>query len=225
MEENNNKVEVFNLSNKNDTETIESIKKENVMGSNNDILQPKEEKQSKLMTPQLMPEPIMTPEDAQLRRSKILEVSNWINHPRLGRHLIEFRSEDLNSKTIQELDVLLAEIKYTVNSKNNTFGMENAFKTGNIMIETMTNRFTNYDLTGYSQIMNNDDRVLDTVAEISLNYQNLSYVSPEKRLMYYMISSAIAVNSMNKAKQNQKVITDNLSKKLDEKVINKYNDL
>ena len=47
---------------------------------------------------------------------------------------------------------MLAEIKYTVNSKNNTFDMENAFKTSN-----MTNRFTNYDLTGYSQIMNNDD--------------------------------------------------------------------
>ena len=76
MSENNSKVEVFNLSAKNDSESIETIKKENVMGSNNDILQPKEDKTIKQPTmPQFEMPPMITPEDAQLRRSKMLEVT------------------------------------------------------------------------------------------------------------------------------------------------------
>lgn len=170
------------------------------------------------------PPPIIEDEQMMIRK-RSTEIRNWLNHPRLGRHLKDYKNINLDGRSLAELDNLIQEIKYAVNSKNNSNNVENFFKYGTLTIENMANRFTNLDLTGYSAFVNKDDQILDTVAEVSMSYQDLSYVSPEKRLIFGLVSSAMLVNSINK---NAKVMDSNkemLNKPVSQSIISDYNDL
>ena len=85
-----------------------------------------------------------------------------------------------------------------------------------------TASMVNYDLTGLKFVATKNPNIINSVKEISLEYQNLNYIPPEKRLALLMFQMCYALNSMNKT---NKKIEEKLDKTIPENLNDKYVEL
>lgn len=208
-----------------ETNNTQSFKRENIEQQMEEAEEAKQIKETPPPTPEQMKQMVIQQEDPQRRKELVKEITDWVTHKRLGRFLTEYRMIDFSVLTIQDLESTMADIRYSVSCKTNSSNMEEGFKKSTIVIENMVNRFSSMDVTGYSHIMNNDDRVLDTVAEISMDFRNLQHVSPYKRLVFYMVSGIITTNAINQAVKANNTMNDMLNKQIDTNTIHSYSDL
>lgn len=160
--------------------------------------------------------------DYLVKRKLIIQITNYKNS-RLGKYLTSFDFNNLDNQTVDELARMLTEIKYSVSVRTTSGTIENSFKYVTTFTEAIACNFTPLLLSGYSNALNNNENVLDCLTEISLENQDLFYVSPAKRLGFYMVSTAInvhAINSMRKTNEN-----NNLNAPVSNDIQYKFSDL
>jgi hypothetical protein len=163
--------------------------------------------------------PILSPEETKEKRKMIIHIKNYIKT--FPDSLEEFKNMDLSYKTIPELNNLMEEIKLTVCNSNNGDLFLGLFHGGCDLLESV-GPIVKYDLTGLKFIATKNENVIKCVKEISLEYQQLNYIRPEKRLLMLMLTLCYGVNNMNKINNN---INNHLNKDIDNKISDKYNDL
>jgi len=164
-------------------------------------------------------EPVLSPEECKEKRKLIIHIRNYIkSFPDI---LDEFKNIDLSSKNINDLNNLIEEIKLTVCNSNNGDLFLGIFQGGCDIIENIA-PMINYDLTGLKYIASKNDNVIKCVKEISLEYQQLNYIRPEKRLFLLMFAMCYGVNNMNKLNNH---INTHLNSDIDVKINDKYNDI
>jgi hypothetical protein len=163
--------------------------------------------------------PILTPEEAKFRREKIIKIQRYIHN--FENLLMEFKSIDLSSKSTEELENYLEEIRLIVNNKNSNNILVIGYNQGLGVIESMS-PYLNMDLQGLSAICSRDQAINDCLKEISIEYLNSKYMKPTYRLAILTAGIALKLNSVNKSNV---IINNYLDKKLDNDLEDKYNDI
>lgn len=166
-----------------------------------------------------IPTPILTPGEAREKRKTIIHIKNYIRE--FPDCLDEFKDINFTEKSQNELNNYLEEIRLTVCNSNNSDIFVGLFHGGCDVLEK-SGHYIGYDLTGLSTIASKNKNVIKCVKEISLEYQQLNYIKPEKRLMLMMISLCYGVNYMNKMDKNVKLDAE---KDIDNNLNKKYSDL
>jgi hypothetical protein len=158
-------------------------------------------------------------DDVKEKRKLIIYIKNYLRE--FPSCLTEFKNIDYNSKSIQQLQNYIEEIKMCVCHSNSGSILLGVFQGGCDVLETLA-PIVSFDLTGLKYVATKNPNVIASVKELSLEYQNLNYISPEKRLALLMFQMCYALNSMNKA---NKKVDDKLSKDLPDTINEKYSDL
>lgn len=164
-------------------------------------------------------EPILSPEEIKEKRKIIIHIKNYIRE--FPNSLMDFKNIDYNSKNISELLNYLEEIKLTVCNSNSGGLLLGVFQGACDILETSA-PIVNFDLTGLHQIAIKNPAVVNSVKELSLEYQNLNYIPPEKRLFMLMFKTCYALNSFNKS--NKKII-NKLNENIPDNIAEKYIEL
>ena len=141
---------------------------------------------------------------------------------RLSKYLSGFDFNNLESLSTDDLAKMLTEIKYSVSVRTTSGTIENSFKYITVLSEALACNYTPLLLSGYSDALNNNESVLDCLTEISLENQDLFYVSPHKRLAFYMVSTAVNVHTINSMTTPSK---NNLNAPISNDILNKFSDL
>lgn len=164
-------------------------------------------------------EPVLSPEECKEKRMLIIHIRNYIKS--FPEFLEEFKNIDFTSKNISELKNIIEEIKLTVCNSNNGELFLGIFHGGCDLLESCA-PIINYDLTGLKYIATKNENIIKCIKEISLEYQQLNYIRPEKRLMLLMFTLCYGVNNHNKA---TKYLNNHLDNDIDNKICDKYNDI
>jgi len=165
------------------------------------------------------PEKVSSPEEIKEKRKIIIHIKNYLRE--FPNCLTDFKNIDYGNKSIHQLNNYLDEIKLTVCHSNSGGILIGVFQGACDVLESVA-PMVNYDLTGLKYIATKNPNVLNSVKELSLEYQNLNYISPEKRLALSMFQMCYALNSINKI--NQK-IENKLNKTIPENISEKYIEL
>lgn len=170
---------------------------------------------------QVVTDPIcnLTPEQVKERRKLILHIQRYIqSFPKICE---EWSRVDLKSKTIEQLQNIMEEIKLTVgNSNSQQLGIF-AYQSGMNIVEGMGPMFK-MDLTGLTATACQDRAIINCIKELSLEYMNLNYISPEKRLAVLTCGLALAIDRRNK--QNN-IIDSFLEQETDKDIVEEYKEL
>lgn len=158
-------------------------------------------------------------DEVKEKRKLIIQIKNYVRE--FPQALQEFSTIDFNSKNIPDLNNYLEEIKITVCNKNSGGIMLGVFRGGCDILENVA-PVVGMDLTNLSRVVVENQAIVDSVKEISLEYQNLNYIPPEKRLCLMMLQTCYALNSFNKY---NKKMNNTLEKNIDENINDKYSDL
>ena len=172
-----------------------------------------------LPLPSYNPEPKLSLEEIKEKRKIIIHIKNYIRE--FPTSLSEFKEIDYGSKSTDQLYNYLEEIKLTVCQSNSGGMLLGVFQGGCDVLESVA-PMINYDLTGLKFVASKNPNIIASVKELSLEYQNLNYIPPEKRLALLMFQMCYALNSMNKT---NKKIEDKLEKSLPENINEKYVEL
>ena len=165
------------------------------------------------------PQPILSPEDVKEKRKLIIHIKNYLRE--FPSALSEFKNIDYIHKSILELNNYLDEIKLTVCHSNSGGLLVGVFHGACDILEA-TAPIINYDLTGLKYIASKNPNILNSVKELSLEYQNLNYIPPEKRLALLMFQMCYALNTMNKT---NKRIDSKLDRSISNDIKDKYVEL
>lgn len=138
----------------------------------------------------------------------------------IQRYILEFEkylpsdlhSTDYRNFCITELEMLLAEIKFTVACRNCGKMGERAFKQLLYQLENVLVYMTPLKVQGLHNIANDPD-LLDTVKEFQLDNMNLFYVDPKYRIAYSIIMAITNLHMANSAKD-----TIELTKKMQQNI-------
>jgi hypothetical protein len=169
--------------------------------------------------PYIEPKIILSPEEAIQKRKLILHIKNYIlSFPEC---LEEFKLMNLNAKSMDELNCILEECKLMVCNFNSGGIFLKGFEASCEVIETLGS-IIKFDLTGLKYIASHEPNIQKCVKEITLEYMNLNYISPEKRLGMLMFGLCYQVNQMNKTNNN---INNLVNSDISEKLEMKYNEL
>lgn len=166
-----------------------------------------------------VPEVELSPEQTKEKRKAIIHIKNYLREFPLC--LAEFKNVDFNSKNIIQLQNILEEIKLTVCQSNSGGLLVGVFQGGCDILESVA-PMVNYNLTGLKYVACNNPNIINAVKEISLEYQNLNYIPPEKRLALLMFQMCYVLNSANKLNS---AVDDKMSKAIPEGLEEKYAEL
>jgi hypothetical protein len=162
--------------------------------------------------------------EIDVERRKLLLILKRYSTSRFTDYLksmnINTDEESFDKYSNDELERLLDDIRYTISQKNGNNMIEGVSLKA---IETMESFMTNiYKIDGLSKVLKNNEQFLDTLSELSLEYSNFSYISPEKRMTYIIISNAMMVHQshaffseLSKTSEGQQEIL-NIQKKMEE---------
>lgn len=125
--------------------------------------------------------------------------------------------QELESKSIAELENILKDIKFSVANVTSTSFVTSVFGHTVKTVEKLS-AFTSLDLTGLHDSLSKNDETFYLLEELRLEYQSFTYTRPETRLAFLMARTALAVNAQNKALKAQ------AKSKLDEKADQKLMD-
>lgn len=163
-----------------------------------------------------IPEPVLSQEEIKEKRKLIIHIKNYLRE--FPSSLTEFKDIDYGSKTISQLNNYLDEIKLTVCHYNSGGLLLGVFQGSCDVLESAA-PILNFDLSGLKYVASRDPGIINSVKEISLEYQNLNYIPPEKRLGLLMFQMCYALNSVNKT---NKKIEEKLNKNVPNEINEKY---
>jgi hypothetical protein len=123
--------------------------------------------------------------------------------------------QSLETLSIDELDLLREDCRYSINTHGSSGHAELLYRMGMIGIENVACTFTPLKLEGYAMMVT-QPHIMDLVKEIALDYEELIYVDPKIRLGQALLLSALTLHVNNSGKESTQVTTE-ISESLREK--------
>lgn len=137
--------------------------------------------------------------EVEEKRKKLLMLSRYRQSKRFGHFLAE-NGFDLSSNRIvglslQSLDALLNDVKFTIACKNTSGVVEAAAISGVMVLENVVTPW--YNVKGLSECLSKSATYLDCVEEIALENQSYIYTKPTYRLMFEILKCAYMVHQQH----------------------------
>lgn len=141
----------------------------------------------------------------------VLMLSRYGTSKRFGSYLKELNfnlsMSKLKKMSVPALQDTLIRVRTSVANKNSTSIWENSINSGIDITEkivTATPLGNHIYLEGLGEALKEDETWLDLLEELQLEYQNLTYVSPQVRLTYCLLTVGAQVHFLNKIKHKIK---------------------
>ncbi len=171
--------------------------------------------------PQPIQEPIIEPpqptnKDIEDKRKRLMTLNAYKQSPRFGTWLqkdmnINLKPDHLNNLTIQELDLVIHDIRVTVASKGSSSIGNMVASQGSILIESLVNPL--YKIEGFSKVLMQNPQFLDSLEELMLEYQQFNYLKPQYRIVIEVLKTMLTVHyshkfleDLSKTKEGQEII-------------------
>lgn len=135
--------------------------------------------------------------------ARIRKITEYVNtfEPRLQMIIGNSKQEFLNglrSKNETELNDLLNAIKYSCCSSSMGSGLFQVFNISTNLVENLGCQF-GLKLQGYSKAVQENQQIIDTIRELSIENLSSVFIKPEKRLVFLLIFSIVQTHSYNSA--------------------------
>ena len=145
------------------------------------------------------PTAVDSPEDIIYKKKLIISIQLWSSQFKkfLGNPMDLFTA-NYSSLSIEQLENLLVAIKYEVSVRNSTQINTGMFKHGMNQLENLLLYATPLKVNGLGKIGEDED-VLDTFKEFSLENMDLMYTKPAYRLGFSVISAIAQLHIKNTA--------------------------
>ena len=175
----------------------------------------------------------LEPSDIKDDRRKLISNILSYRYSRFYTRIIEAYPhifDDLIKKTKDELVETYEMIKAYVKSRRSSEQYLNQFKNLLTACDTLCSNF-GFEVQGASNIILQDDEVLDTLEEVRLKYESQSSFEPETLLFMTVISVYLKVNAKNKLENQlrsenvRKGIRENLEKPAEKNLQEEFSDI
>lgn len=157
---------------------------------------------------------LMSEEELGERDYLALKIKTFKKNRRLNKHLKDVDITGIESAPLDEVKAKYQEIKLNLANKGANIGVCHfGYKTGCQLVENITSIPSSpINLNGFTSLQMANEDVLDILAEMEIEYSNLTSFSPcEYRLIYATLSGAIICANQN---YTQEVHTQNKSNSL-----------
>lgn len=181
-------------------------------------LPPVESYVSNTIIPDIPEIPQVSIENTPERRCKIIMIHRYIKSFPIELSIFNI---DLETKTSEELDKLLEEIRLIVGNKNSTQLMFLGYQQGLSILENV-GPLLNMDLQGIQLMAIQDRAIMDCVQELSIEYMSMKYMKPHIRLAILTGGLCMKVSNSNKT---QKILNNFQEKEVQENIVEEYLDL
>lgn len=169
---------------------------------------------SKDLPPALENEPIETPdvEDVKKDETKVSRTNFKEKRTiivKINRYRSLFKEEltdleddfkDLNAKTILQLENLLNDIQFNVESRRSMNSSRTLFLSGISLVE-MTGSLAGLELHGMTQVCSQSPDLMKNVDEVALKYDYVAQIDPVVRLAMSVGQIALVVDASNRNKK------------------------
>ena len=188
---------------------------------------PKKSNSDKGFFDEIMKQSISSPVDDIVYRQKF--ITKITQYQQLFFQLLlrnNIKINELESKSITELEELLYKIKEIVQNRNMLSNVKNATQLFPSVIEHVAKTYTPLKLDGYARALNANEDYEMMVNEILLEYDiidNLK-INPMNRLAYTLFTTGVLVHKANTIKEEQ-IKNTYREKPINENLKAKYSDL
>lgn len=158
--------------------------------------------------------PPVNPADIIQKRKYIEKINLYVKN--FPEYLTHFDLNNLNTKSLQEVEMLADEVKFTVGCRNSSQQLEGFFIVGSTLIENL-GPMLGLQTKGLTGMLVNKTN-LDTVKEIGIEMSEMVYTEPHIRLTQMILMTTLACHRNNRS-------ANLLDKPIREEIKNKYNDL
>lgn len=210
---------------------LESIENNNL---NDEIIQiepnkskeKKKEKKPRKITNEIKEEKesseIIDSDDIIYKNNLIKKISLYKKE--FSEFLTEIKHEQIEKKSIEELESILINVKDTVSNRNITQNINGIISLGPVAIENI-GCSVGLELQGYSQLVNSNKEYYYTMKEIMIesNFMENINIDPKLRLMYILGTSAYFVHNLNSEKK--KKLNSNLNSNINDNLKQKFSDI
>ena len=134
---------------------------------------------------------------------------------------VQYKFQDLDIMTEDQLDYLLKELDIIISSSNNSMLTHTVFYGAIDTTEKLAPIFS-FNLSGLSQTLKEDQEVNDILNELSLKYDDITATPPEYRIILKILKTGFVLNAQNKHNVRYK---EYLEKSISRDVQEKYKNL
>ena len=190
----------------------------------------------------------LTDEEVEKKQKLIIMISRYKESPRFKSYLeslgFNLSPCSLKSKSIEDLEQLLQELKVSVSNKNSSSIVNEIYYLGTGIAEGVSQHpkiKDKCDLLGLTKNIKENEEIQDCIECLSLSYGDICSISPEKKIVMLTLSSALKTASINrmlktlKDKNNPDIqnnnneninenINQNVNEKKQDKLIEKNNE-
>lgn len=161
--------------------------------------------------------------DKYIHRSLIMQLRNYQNSS-FGRSgvLAEYDFTKLEYKTIEELQLMLEDVKFSVSASSGTMFTSQMFSQVLYGFEKSVTRSGLLDLTGITQNVLLTPNIDKYIEELALEYQQFTYTKPIYKIGYIVASKAMFINEVNESK---KMTQEKLKQPVNDDIAEKFSDL
>lgn len=168
------------------------------------------------------------PESEDERFNRVLQEQKLKNtilryKAKFGKYLegFDYKLSDLDNLSIDQLGKLAQEMEIIVSSRNSA-SFVNHFYFSSVEVLEKIGTGAGFHFGGLSQALANNEAVAETLDELSIKYEGLSYCRPEIRICYLTVQSLIMTHKVNKARIE---IETELKKEVPIEILREYEDL
>lgn len=139
--------------------------------------------------------------------------------------LVNVSIEDIENKSIPELEQLLYKVKDIVQNRNMLSQCKKFTQMAPLIVEHVGTKYTPMKLKGYANALNNNEEYEMIVNECLLEYDIIDNIkiNPINRLAYTMLSTAVLVHQVNTMKEQQEM--QQLNKQPSEQFTDRFKDI
>ena len=167
----------------------------------------KETKQPRVREPREAPRERKSPEDVKKHQACMILLHRYSTDARLGPYLkdmgFKLSTDDLKRKSVEDLQELLERVRMCIDNKSaSRFVADTVRGVCNTaeLITSANERIRQFvNLQGLTKVLEADETFADTVAQLTIEYGEVSHMGPEKRLLMIILTSGARVVMMNKA--------------------------
>lgn len=143
-------------------------------------------------------------EEVEKCQSLVMKLARYGSSERFGEYLkgngFKLTAGSLNTQTSDELEELFDRVKICVANKSESSMFVDGVLFGTRAVEAMTQRPVlkdKFDLLGWSASLQTNEAFMDSLEELRISSSIVTGLSPEKRLMFALASSAVSVSQTN----------------------------
>ena len=143
-------------------------------------------------------------EDRVKRRELMLVIQRYYNSQRFAKFITQMNLvEDLNKKTIPEMEAMLRDIQFCIANRNASNSIQQGVPQVICALEPLISRW--YDVKGLATTLQRSECFQDTLEEVALQSQTFTHAPPMRRMFVEIIKSAFFIHEANALKEKAKV--------------------